>query len=104
MSVRPAPQCPPTLPTAPTSGFTQERHACCARRLPQLQGICSAGHYLQQGSAHSASASALQVSFDAPCRTTKYPRKIPELPWYRQALPQMLMAGETPSNDTQELG
>eukprot|EP00232_Nephroselmis_pyriformis_P024087 CAMPEP_0182865824 /NCGR_PEP_ID=MMETSP0034_2-20130328/7890_1 /TAXON_ID=156128 /ORGANISM="Nephroselmis pyriformis, Strain CCMP717" /LENGTH=611 /DNA_ID=CAMNT_0024998143 /DNA_START=30 /DNA_END=1865 /DNA_ORIENTATION=+ len=34
--------------------------------------------------------------FDAPCRTTKYPREIPPLPWYRMALPQMLMAGFLP--------
>ena len=35
-------------------------------------------------------------SCSAPCRTNKYPREIPELPWYRQALPQMVMAGFLP--------
>ncbi len=38
----------------------------------------------------------LQSEFNAPCRTTKYPREIPPLPWYRQTLPQMLMAGFLP--------
>ena len=35
----------------------------------------------------------LQGDFAAPVRTNKYPREIPELPWYRTAVPQMLMAG-----------
>ncbi|KAA6422087.1 MAG: phagocytic receptor 1b-like [Trebouxia sp. A1-2] len=34
--------------------------------------------------------------FYAPCRTNKYPREIPELPWYRSAVPQMVMAGFLP--------
>ena len=34
--------------------------------------------------------------FNAPCRTTKYTREIPALPWYRGALPQMCMAGFLP--------
>ena len=34
--------------------------------------------------------------FAAPCRTTKYPREVPQLPWYRAALPQMCMAGFLP--------
>ncbi|KAG1664039.1 hypothetical protein FOA52_010458 [Chlamydomonas sp. UWO 241] len=37
-----------------------------------------------------------KAEFLAPCRTNKYPREIPELPWYRTALPQMLMAGFLP--------
>ncbi|GMH16117.1 hypothetical protein Nepgr_017958 [Nepenthes gracilis] len=37
-----------------------------------------------------------KVEFQAPCRTTKYPREIPPLPWYRRALPQMAMAGFLP--------
>ncbi|KAK9846653.1 hypothetical protein WJX81_008494 [Elliptochloris bilobata] len=32
------------------------------------------------------------MEFNAPCRTTKYPREVPPLPWFRQALPQMAMA------------
>lgn len=36
---------------------------------------------------------SLQGDFAAPVRTNKYPREIPELPWYRTAVPQMLMAG-----------
>ncbi|KAK4717133.1 hypothetical protein R3W88_015471 [Solanum pinnatisectum] len=36
--------------------------------------------------------------FQAPCRTTKYPREIPPLPWYRGTLPQMAMAGFLPFN------
>lgn len=36
---------------------------------------------------------ALQGDFAAPVRTNKYPREIPELPWYRSAIPQMVMAG-----------
>eukprot|EP00897_Mesotaenium_endlicherianum_P009077 jgi/Mesen1/8198/ME000442S07474 len=34
--------------------------------------------------------------FAAPCRTNKYPREIPALPWYRKAIPQMAMAGFLP--------
>ncbi|KAG9135744.1 hypothetical protein Leryth_002457 [Lithospermum erythrorhizon] len=37
-----------------------------------------------------------KAEFQAPCRTTKYPREIPPLPWYRAALPQMAMAGFLP--------
>lgn len=37
-----------------------------------------------------------QTEFNAPCRTTKYPREIPTLPWYRSAVPQMAMAGFLP--------
>eukprot|EP00887_Chlorella_sp_A99_P003316 scaffold26.g3316.t1 len=37
-----------------------------------------------------------RTDFYAPCRTNKYPREIPELPWYRSTLPQMLMAGFLP--------
>ena len=36
------------------------------------------------------------ADFQAPCRTTKYPREIPPLPWYRATLPQMLCAGFLP--------
>lgn len=34
--------------------------------------------------------------FNAPCRTSKFPREIPQLPWYRSTVPQMLMAGFLP--------
>lgn len=34
--------------------------------------------------------------FQAPCRTTKFPREIPPLPWYRGTVPQMAMAGFLP--------
>mmetsp|Transcript_13838 Transcript_13838/g.29854 ORF Transcript_13838/g.29854 Transcript_13838/m.29854 type:complete len:608 (+) Transcript_13838:164-1987(+) len=34
--------------------------------------------------------------FHAPCRTNKYPREIPQLPWYRTTVPQMIMAGFLP--------
>ncbi|KAK9806376.1 hypothetical protein WJX72_012132 [[Myrmecia] bisecta] len=34
--------------------------------------------------------------FSAPCRTNKYAREVPPLPWYRQAVPQMIMAGFLP--------
>lgn len=37
-----------------------------------------------------------RADFAAPCRTNKYPREVPELPWYREAIPQMLMAGFLP--------
>lgn len=37
-----------------------------------------------------------KTEFQAPCRTTKYPREIPPLPWYRSTLPQMAMAGFLP--------
>lgn len=44
----------------------------------------------------TASWLTFQAEFNAPVRTTKYPREIPPLPWYRQAVPQMLMAGFLP--------
>lgn len=34
--------------------------------------------------------------YTAPCRTTKFPRDIPPLPWYRETGPQMIMAGFLP--------
>ncbi|KAK9841340.1 hypothetical protein WJX74_004155 [Apatococcus lobatus] len=37
-----------------------------------------------------------KMEFNAPCRTTKYAREVPPLPWYRQTVPQMLMAGFLP--------
>jgi len=37
-----------------------------------------------------------RAEFQAPCRTTKYPREIPSLPWYRGTVPQMAMAGFLP--------
>eukprot|EP00741_Cyanophora_paradoxa_P014285 tig00020780_g13777.t1 len=38
----------------------------------------------------------MSAAFSAPCRTTKMPREIPPLPWYRQAPAQMVMAGFLP--------
>ncbi|XWS75359.1 hypothetical protein CRYUN_Cryun01aG0080200 [Craigia yunnanensis] len=37
-----------------------------------------------------------KAEFQAPCRTTKYPREIPPFPWYRKTVPQMAMAGFLP--------
>jgi len=37
-----------------------------------------------------------KAEFAAPCRTTKYPRDVPPLPWYRTTVPQMMMAGFLP--------
>lgn len=37
-----------------------------------------------------------KAEFQAPVRTTKYPREIPSMPWYRGAIPQMVMAGFLP--------
>ncbi|GMY24765.1 transmembrane 9 superfamily member 2-like [Fagus crenata] len=37
-----------------------------------------------------------KAEFQAPCRTAKFPREIPPLPWYRRTLPQMAMAGFLP--------
>ena len=37
-----------------------------------------------------------KAEFQAPCRTAKFPREIPSLPWYRITLPQMAMAGFLP--------
>lgn len=34
--------------------------------------------------------------FNAPVRTTKYPREIPTLPWYRSTIPQMCIASFLP--------
>jgi len=30
------------------------------------------------------------------CRTTKFPREVPPLPWYRTTIPQMAIAGFLP--------
>ncbi|URE11499.1 phagocytic receptor [Musa troglodytarum] len=37
-----------------------------------------------------------KTEFQAPCRTTKFPREIPPLPWYQRTIPQMAMAGFLP--------
>ncbi|XP_065013194.1 transmembrane 9 superfamily member 2-like [Musa acuminata AAA Group] len=37
-----------------------------------------------------------KAEFQAPCRTTKFPREIPPLPWFRRTIPQMVMAGFLP--------
>lgn len=37
-----------------------------------------------------------KAEFFSPCRTNKYPREVPQLPWYRTTVPQMLMAGFLP--------
>ncbi|CAN4087567.1 unnamed protein product [Withania somnifera] len=37
-----------------------------------------------------------RTDFQAPCRTTQYPREIPVLPWYRRIIPQMAMTGFLP--------
>lgn len=37
-----------------------------------------------------------RAEFYAPCRTNKYPREVPVLPWYRSTFPQMIMAGFLP--------
>jgi hypothetical protein len=37
-----------------------------------------------------------KVAFQAPCHTTKCPRDIPPLRWYRGVLPQMALAGILP--------
>lgn len=37
-----------------------------------------------------------KAEFQAPCRTTKYPREISSLPWYRTAILQMAMADFLP--------
>nr|GEX37379.1 transmembrane 9 superfamily member 3-like [Tanacetum cinerariifolium] len=37
-----------------------------------------------------------KAEFQAPVRTTKYPKEIPPLPWYRKTAPQMAMAGFLP--------
>lgn len=37
-----------------------------------------------------------KVEFQAPCRTTKYPREIPQLPWGYGTVPQMAIAGFLP--------
>ena len=36
------------------------------------------------------------ADFNAPVRTTKYPREIPVLPWYRSTIPQMCIASFLP--------
>mmetsp|Transcript_12122 Transcript_12122/g.21462 ORF Transcript_12122/g.21462 Transcript_12122/m.21462 type:complete len:587 (-) Transcript_12122:544-2304(-) len=37
-----------------------------------------------------------KATVSPPCRTTKLPREVPHLPWYRTMLPQMMMAGFLP--------
>lgn len=45
---------------------------------------------------HATCTPLPRADFLAPCRTNKYPREVPQLPWYRTAVPQMLMAGFLP--------
>ncbi|XAR64506.1 hypothetical protein NMG60_11024879 [Bertholletia excelsa] len=42
------------------------------------------------------SANSSKPEFQAPCPTTKYPREIPSLRWYRGVLPQMIVGGMLP--------
>jgi Endomembrane protein 70 len=37
-----------------------------------------------------------KTEFQAPCCTTKYPREVPPMLWYRHTIPQMTMAGFLP--------
>ncbi|KAK4749086.1 hypothetical protein SAY87_026535 [Trapa incisa] len=37
-----------------------------------------------------------KAQFQAPCRTNRYPREIPPMPWYRGTVPQMTLAGFLP--------
>eukprot|EP00877_Chromochloris_zofingiensis_P003452 jgi/Chrzof1/13107/Cz07g20050.t1 len=37
-----------------------------------------------------------KAEYNPPCRTTKFPREVPPLPWYRQTPSQMMMAGFLP--------
>jgi hypothetical protein len=37
-----------------------------------------------------------KTEFSAPCRTNKYPREVPQLPWWRGTVPQMVTAGFLP--------
>jgi len=59
-----------------------------AQKLPRAGGQTPARRVRARGARGRA-----QTEFNAPCRTTKYPREVPPLPWFRQALPQMAMAG-----------
>lgn len=36
------------------------------------------------------------ADFQAPCRTSEFPRTVPKLRWYRGVLPQMVLAGILP--------
>ncbi|KAM0949146.1 putative nonaspanin (TM9SF) [Dioscorea sansibarensis] len=36
------------------------------------------------------------IGFEAPCKTTKCPREIPSLPWYKGIIPKMFIAGVLP--------
>ena len=58
----------------------------CARKRWRKR-LCMPGWYC---------ARVRRAEFFAPCRTNKYPREIPQLPWYRTTVPQMLMAGFLP--------
>ncbi|KAL3502145.1 hypothetical protein ACH5RR_036594 [Cinchona calisaya] len=44
------------------------------------------------------SGKAINLEFQAPCHTTKCPREIPALRWYRGVLPQVAFAGSLPFN------
>ena len=37
-----------------------------------------------------------RADLSAPCRTSRYPRHIPGLPWYQKLMPQMAIAGFLP--------
>ena len=73
---------------------------CCAAAILRCFAACSAA--LQhvalrlQVVVGGIAGRNLATPFEAPCRTTKVPREIPPLPWYRQPAYQVVMAGFLP--------
>uniref|UniRef100_A0A7I4C5J2 Transmembrane 9 superfamily member n=1 Tax=Physcomitrium patens TaxID=3218 RepID=A0A7I4C5J2_PHYPA len=65
-----------------------------------VSGYVSAHLYRQMGGENwvlgGIAGKNNKAEFYAPCRTNKYPREIPALPWYRRTVPQMCMAGFLP--------
>ncbi|KAI8462639.1 MAG: EMP/nonaspanin domain family protein [Monoraphidium minutum] len=43
-----------------------------------------------------AAAKSAKTEYEPPCRVSKVPRELPELPWYKTAVPQMVLAGFLP--------
>ncbi len=65
----------------------------CSHKFPCLHSACIKYPFPRPFLCPFSPSSA---EFLAPCRTNKYPREIPELPWYRTTVPQMIMAGFLP--------
>jgi hypothetical protein len=74
--------------------------SCCEHQATFHQGcplpVAFLGFWNHWTLGSPVAMSSCVVASYTTCRTTKFPRDIPPLPWYRTTGPQMLMAGFLP--------